>query len=172
MTDRAPPKKKKTTKKEKPLAKKVGPKLIAADLKGLGHNSGQVIPGLVKIVDELLAIHQKKQDLGVAERTLRNRAKSEFGVLSSSLAHEMRLQKMDRDVRDQFEQSHRDIKIALGVQTEMEFLKAGEAEQIKPNLKHAHQPGFTVEEPAEETADEGVDLDEHGSSANVISREG
>lgn len=123
MTDRAAPKAK-TTKGKKAAKKPTGPKLVASNVKpGVGHNSnGEVVPGFVNLVDELLAINAQKKALGEAERTLRNKAKSEFGVLSGVLAHEMRLRKMDSDVRVQFESNHQDVKKMLGYQPELDFV--------------------------------------------------
>lgn len=120
MTDKAAPKAKRGAKAEKP--KKERPKLEPAKIKhGIGHNSGQVIPELVKLVDELLASGERQKHEGQLQRDLRNRAKSEFGVLSGPLSHEIRLRKMDKDVRVQFESSHQDLKGALGYQPELDF---------------------------------------------------
>lgn len=106
---------KKTAKPAKPKLEVVKP--------GIGHNSnGQVVPGLVKLVDELLHIDEQKKAMSKAERDCRNRAKTEFGILSGTLAHEMRLRKMDPDVRVQFESNHSDLKVALGYQPELDFV--------------------------------------------------
>lgn len=119
MKDRAAPKPKKGGKATK---KKDRPKLEPAKLKhGIGHNSGQVIPELVNLVDELLASAARQKREGQLQRDLRNRAKSEFGVLSGPLSHEIRLRKMDKDVRVQFESGHVDLKGALGYQPELDF---------------------------------------------------
>lgn len=133
--------------KKKAVKAKPGPKVVSENPNHIGHNSGQVVPGLVKIVKELIHLGDQKKSIGKAERDLRNRAKSEFGVLSGPLAHEMRLRKMDQDVREQFESAHNDLKMALGYQTEMEFLKNGEEAQIKKAKAHAHQPGTLSEVP-------------------------
>jgi|GEM_PF-4427250 len=169
MTDRAAPKAKKTkAANDTAKVKKTGPKLVVADLKGIGHNSnGEVIPGLVKIVDEILHLDAQKAAIGKAQRDLRNRAKSEFGVLSGPLAYELRLRKMDTDVREQFESAHKDLKVALGYQTEMEFLKSGEKAQI-PAKEHAHQPGYSVEH----GEDDGADAPQSQAAGGIISREG
>ncbi len=88
----------------------------------LGHNSGEVVPGLVNLVDEIMSISDRKKALAKAERDCRNRAKTEFGVLAGVLAHEIRLRKMDKDVRVQFESNHQDVKTMLGYQAELDFV--------------------------------------------------
>jgi hypothetical protein len=120
MTDRAPPKAKKGAKKDAVKGPKK-PKLDPTKLHGIGHNSGQVIPELVNLVDELLASAARQKREGQLQRDLRNRAKTEFGVLSGPLSHEIRLRKMDKDVRVQFESGHGDLKQALGYQPELDF---------------------------------------------------
>lgn len=121
MTDKPAPKAHAKKGKDK-APKQPGPRLVGKDVRpSIGHNSGQVIPELVKLVGELLAIGEQKKALGKAERDLRNKAKVEFGVLSGPLAHEMRLRKMDGDVRVQFESSHADLKRSLGYQPELDF---------------------------------------------------
>ena len=185
MTDRAAPKAKKDKADKADKPKKTGPKLVVADLKGIGHNSnnGEVIPGLVKIVDELLHLNAQKAQIGKAERDLRNRAKSEFGILSGPLAHEMRLRKMDTDVREQFESAHRDLKIALGYQTEMEFLRKSEEEQIKgPQIVkdaptheevRAEEAKFTVEaDPEDDMKKPPEEVSSGALTGGIISREG
>lgn len=120
MTDKPIPKAKKGAKPGRP--KKDRPKLEPSKIKhGIGHNSGQVIPELVNLVDELLASSERQKREGQLQRDLRNRAKSEFGVLSGPLSHEIRLRKMDKDVRVQFESGHVDLKHALGYQPELDF---------------------------------------------------
>jgi len=182
MTDRAAPKAKKAKADKADKPKKTGPKLVTADLKGIGHNSnnGEVIPGLVKIVDELLHLNAQKAQIGKAERDLRNRAKSEFGILSGPLAHEMRLRKMDTDVREQFESAHRDLKVALGYQTEMEFLRKSEEEQIKivkdaPTHEEvkAGEAKFTVEaDPEDDLKKPPEEVSSGAITGGIISREG
>ena len=90
-------------------------------IKSIGHNSGEVIPGLVAAVDEMLAIQEQKKALGKAERDIRNKVKSEYGVLSSVFAHEMRLRKLATDARVQFESGHADLKTALGYQHSLDL---------------------------------------------------
>lgn len=110
---------------KKPAKTKKAAKVAKPAKAVIGHNSnGEVIPGMVDIVAELMHISEQKKSLGVAERTLRNRAKTEFGILSGALAHEMRLRKMDGDARVQFESAHDDLKKALGYQPELDFAGA------------------------------------------------
>jgi hypothetical protein len=108
-------------------------------IKTIGHNSGEVVEGLVAAVDEMLSIAEQKKALGKAERDIRNMVKDQYGVLSSVFAHEIRLRKLAKDARVQFESGHADLKIALGYQYEMD-LKADtiartEQEYVDPGNK-------------------------------------
>lgn len=141
----------------KPAKKATGPKAVSAH--GIGHNSGQKIPALIKLVDELLDIGDKKKSLGKAERDLRNKAKTEFGILPGPLAHELRLRKMDEDVRVQFESNHGDLKTALGYQPSLDFeagvptkqsVKAQPAEAAMPVEP---EPEYEVEDEEDEEPD-------------------
>ena len=155
---------KKAAKAKKPA----GPKLAIVK-PGIGHNSGEVIPGLVKIVNELLHISEQKKSLGIAERNLRNQAKTEFGVLSGPLAHEMRLRKMDGDVRVQFESSHSDLKKALGYQPELDFAGA------QPTQASAKAQPSEAELGERYSVDDGEDAEGKETEqqpGNVITREG
>lgn len=127
--------------KKKGEKKAPGPKLAAEALTpaGAGHNSGEAIPALIGIVDEILASAERVKEEGKLTRDLRNRAKSEFGVLSSVLAHEIRLRKMDKDVRIQFESGHHDFKGMLGYQASLD-LKPGTVERTENQLADPSAP--------------------------------
>lgn len=135
-SDMAPPKvKAKKAAKPKKEKKAPGPKLVAAKLKPatVGHNSGEAIPALIELVDEILASDERVKNEGKLKRDLRNRAKTEFGILSSVLAQEIRLRKMDKDVRIQFESGCHDIKQMLGYQTALD-LKPGTVARTEEEL--------------------------------------
>lgn len=186
MTDRAPPKAKKGAKKDTAVKGPKKPKLDPHQLKGIGHNSGQVIPELVNLVDELLASSERQKREGQLQRDLRNRAKSEFGVLSGPLSHEIRLRKMDKDVRVQFESGHGDLKQALGYQPELDFqdgvpTKASAKAQPSEAQMASKDPSpqrFEVDpeegEDAEDEADKKQPAKHEAAPAkkNVIEREG
>ena len=112
--DRVAPAKKAPKEQKNP-----GPRLKADKLQPqpgqIGHNS-QEIPELKGMMDEYLASCERQKAEAKLQRDIRNRAKTEFGVLSSAWAHEVRLRKMDEDVRVQFEEGHKDLKCALGYQ--------------------------------------------------------
>lgn len=124
------------------------PKAKAAAKAGEGHNSG-ANPRMIAIVDEILGNGEKIKALNKANRDLRNEAKTSFGVLSGPLAHEIKLRKMDADVRIQFESGHHDLKDMLGYQasldlaagtvarTETEFADPGDPEAEANRLLHA-----------------------------------
>lgn len=112
---------------KKPLKKKSGKKANLKDVKseattgGVGHNSGGQNPRMIAIIDEILENNRRVAEINKANRDLRNEAKSSFGVLSSVLAHEVRLRKMDDDVRIQFESGHHDLKDMLGYQASLDL---------------------------------------------------
>lgn len=123
----------KKTGKGKAPAKLVPNKIAAA-----GSNSG-VIPGMVEIVEEILSIDEKIKELGKAKRDLRNKAKSDFGVLSFNLNEEIRFRKLDPDVRKQYESGRVDIQAMLGYQASLD-LRVGttprtEEEYVDPSAK-------------------------------------
>lgn len=110
-----------TRTRTKKTPKVAGPKKTAITAT-IGHNStGKVIPAFVGLLDELLAIGERKKALAKAERDLRNKAKTEFGFLSGPLAFEVRMRKLDPDVRVQFESCSADIKVASGYQPSLDF---------------------------------------------------
>jgi len=118
MTSKAAPK----ASKKDATAKKAGPKLVAKDIKpGIGHNSGEKNPEAIKCIDELMAFQVQKKSIAKAERDVRNRLKSEFGILSTSVAREVALRKLDPDVRVQVESNHEDFKKMLGYQPQLDF---------------------------------------------------
>jgi hypothetical protein len=55
---------------------------------------------------------------------MRNRLKTEFGILASSVAREVALRKLDVDVRVQVETNHEDFKKMLGYQPSLDFAGA------------------------------------------------
>lgn len=177
MTDKPQPEPKK---KGKDKAKKVtGPKLVDKNLKpGIGHNSnGQVIPGVVKKVDELIALNERKKEIGKAERDIRNSLKTEFGILSGPLAHEIRLRKMDSDVRVQFESAHKDLKIALGYQPELDFAGTVPTQaSLKAQPAEDELRKFSVDAPSEaqeqDNEPEDHDDEDDQETGGVINREG
>lgn len=171
MTKEDKPKKEKTAK----AAKTVGPKTVDATA-GIGHNSGKVIPELVNIVKEILASSERQKTEAKLQRDLRNRAKSEFGILSSALQYEISLQKKDPDVRVQHEQGHADLKTALGYQPELDFVGA-----VPTNASLKAQPseaeikageGFTVDDDDEDKGYPSEDETDDLPAGNVITREG
>lgn len=91
------------------------------DVPQAGNNSG-VVPGMVEIVDEILALDEKIKELNKAKRDLRNKAKNEFGVLAFNLNEEVRFRKLDRDVRIQYESGRVDLQAMLGYQASLDLL--------------------------------------------------
>ncbi len=85
-----------------------------------GHNSG-ANPQLVEIFTLDAEYQDKIKEINKARRELRNRAKTEFNVLSSVYQHEVKLRKMDRDVRIQFESGHHDLRNMLGYQASLDL---------------------------------------------------
>ena len=122
MKDRAAPKAK-ASKKDTETKKVPGPKLVAKDIKpGIGHNhTGEKNPEAIKCLEELMGFQVQKKAIAKAERDVRNRLKTEFGILASSVAREVALRKLDEDVRVQVETNHEDFKKMLGYQPSLDF---------------------------------------------------
>lgn len=179
MTDKAAPKAKKSKKDEE--TKVPGPKVVTIKpAAGAGHNSGddkntgEQNPEAIKCLDELMAIEAQKKALAKASRDVRNRLKSEFHILASSVSRELSLRKLDADVRVQVESNHEDFKKMLGYQPSLDFsgakptdasLKAqpSEAElaerNTEPTRGKTHKPdekGFHVESAEDDKQEAGV----------------
>lgn len=120
VEDKAAPAKKKKGKAEK---KKAGPKLVAAALKmaGEGHNRGQLLPELVALMDEDLALEEQKKAIGKAQRDIRNKVKTEYGVQLWNWNYEKQQRKVAKDVRIQRESGQVDLKVMLGYQLDLDL---------------------------------------------------
>jgi hypothetical protein len=174
MKDRVQPKGKKPA-KVKAGKKPAGPKLVAKDIKpGIGHNSGEKHPEVIKCVDELMMYQTQKKSIAKAERDVRNRLKTEFGILSSSVAREVSLRKLDPDVRVQVETNHDDLKKMLGYQPQLDF--DGERPTQASAKAQPSEAELTSEHPDEpddgfEVEDDEEPITKHSHKA-VIEREG
>lgn len=191
MSDRAAPKAKKPAKdKDK---KATGPKLVTKDLAPIGHNmphTGEVNPEAVKCLEEIMAYQEQKKAIAKAERDVRNRLKTEFGILASSVAREVALRKLDVDVRVQVETNHEDFKKMLGYQPSLDF-NAGVAteasQKAQPKEAELEARGKTPTPPVERSTEpqraaapakgfavKDADEQEEGEEddSNVITREG
>lgn len=191
MSDRTPPKSKKPA-KDKEAKKAAGPKLVATAITpAIGHNgppTGEKNPEAIKCLDELMEYQVQKKAIAKAERDVRNRLKSEFGILASSVAREVALRKLDADVRVQVETNHEDFKKMLGYQPSLDFVggkptdASAKAQPTEAELERTTAPargpkppatdgkGFTVEKDEGEE-EEGEDGDQ-AQQSNVITREG
>lgn len=158
MTDKAAPKAK--AKKKDKETKVPGPKLVSKDINhGVGHNSntGEKNPEATKCLEELMALQAQKKTIARAERDIRNRLKSEFSILASSVSREISLRKLDPDVRVQVETNHEDFKKMVGYQPSLDFVNGvateasqkAQARETEPNRaaqkSHATEKSFSVE---------------------------
>lgn len=175
MSDRAAPK----GKKHKEKGDKVpAPKLVAKDITpGIGHNhphTGEKNPEAVKCLDELMAFQEQKKAIAKAERDVRNRLKTEFGILASSVAREIALRKLDPDVRVQVETNHEDFKKMLGYQPSLDFV-AGNATSASVKAQPSEAELERDTEPKRPAFIANMNADESGeddAEDNVITREG
>lgn len=193
MTDRAAPKAKKPA-KGKDAAKAPGPKLVDKTIKpGVGHNgapTGEKNPEAIKLLNELMDFQKQKKSVAKAEGAVRNRLRTEFGILASSVAREVALRKLDPDVRVQVETNHEDFKKMVGYQPSLDFQngvattatqKAVAPEEkvrdTEPTRAPAGKKFFDKKPKAEvEQDDDKVEFsdeqEESEEGANVIEREG
>lgn len=111
---------------EKPKRKaKAKAKVATVKLATVGHNSDPVvIPDVVEKVGEYLASWERQRTEAKLQRDIKAELKQKYGISSAVFSHEIRLRKMDSDVRIQFESNHHDLKLALGYQAELD-LKPG-----------------------------------------------
>lgn len=93
----------------------------ATTLAAAGHNSGGVIPEVKDKMDEYLASCERKKAEGKLQREIKAFLKQGYGIRSSVFSHEVRLRKMALDERIQFESGHKDLKLALGFQHELDL---------------------------------------------------
>lgn len=186
MTDKNAPKSNKPA-KDKGAKKAPGPKLVAKDVTpGVGHNSvpnnGEKNPEAIAMFDELYQLESvQKKAIAKACRDLRNGLKTKFNILSSSVARELALRKLDADVRVQVETNHDDFKRMLGYQPSLDFTNgvattaSAKAQPSEGELERnteptrgpkppAGTPGFTVADNDEDETD--------GAEGGVITREG
>lgn len=123
----------KKTAKEKSAAKVAG--AIKPRVVGQDHN--QVIPAAKDCLDRIISFDDKIKELNKAKRDERAKLKTDFGISSSVVMHELRLRKMDKDVRIQFESGHHDFKLMLGYQQELDLAEdtvaRTEEEFVDPN---------------------------------------
>ena len=165
MSDKVQPKGKTAAKGKTPAApKKAGPKLVAKDIKpGMGHNSGEKHPEVIKCNDEIMHKQEQKKSIAKAERDIRNRLKTEFGILSTSVAREVALRKLDPDVRVQVESNHEDLKKMLGYQPQLDFV-AGHAtsasQKAQPSEAELNKQGFQVVDEDSDDVDAGLHPDD------------
>ena len=182
MTDKAAPKAKSGKKKDTKETKVPGPKLVSKDIKpGIGHNgphTGEKNPEAIKCIEELMAFQEQKKAISKAERDVRNKLKTEFHILASSVAREIALRKLDPDVRVQVESNHEDFKKMLGYQPSLDFgTGAATSVSVKAQPKEAELDKQRDTEP--NRAPKGVvygsiqeDEADEGKESNVITREG
>lgn len=178
MTDRAAPKPKKPAKNK--AIKTPGPKLVDKSIKpGIGHNSppltGEKNPEAIKLLDELMVFQAQKKAIAKAERDVRNRLKSEFSILASSVAREVSLRKLDADVRVQVETNHEDFKKMLGYQPSLDFqggIATDATNKAVPSDGRNTEPTRTPALDKQQSAGFSVIDEADGDEDGVITREG
>lgn len=149
MTDKAASKAKTAKKDKEP--KVPGPKLVTKDLKaGVGHNSntGEKNPEAIKCLEELMALQAQKKTIARAERDIRNRLKSEFSILASSVSREISLRKLDPDVRVQVETNHEDFKKMVGYQPSLDFVNGVPTEASQKAQARETEPNRSAQKPS------------------------
>lgn len=75
---------------------------------------------LKDMVETYLKYEEDKKLINKAQREIRAKAKEEHGILSSVWSAEIRMRKMDPDVRIQYETGLEDFKVQLGHQFDIE----------------------------------------------------
>lgn len=81
------------------------------------HNEQPAVnPELQLLFTNYHKLEADNKAINESKREIRNIAKEKHGVLKSVFAHEIRMQKLDPDVRQQFEIACKDIKVAIGIE--------------------------------------------------------
>ena len=120
----------KPAKAAKPAKAKKSPKVVgiktgkgakADTVPGKGHNRGQVNEALQEIFSDYRKMDEDKKAISKAQRDLRAKAKDEHNVSSANFNHEVKLQKLDSDVRVMFETGAHDLKQMLGIQLSLDL---------------------------------------------------
>jgi CCR4-NOT transcriptional regulation complex NOT5 subunit len=106
---------------EKPSRKKKEKPEPVTTLAAAGHNSGGIIEEVKSKMDEYLASCERQKAEGKLQREIKAFLKQGYAIRSSVFSHEVRLRKMALDERIQFESGHKDLKLALGFQHELDL---------------------------------------------------
>jgi uncharacterized protein (UPF0335 family) len=93
--------------------------------------TGKVNSQLKEIFAKYMDLEEETKVLNQAKRELRAQAKDQFQVPSSVFSHEIRLKKMDKDVRQQFEAEHHDLKLMLGIQLSLDVISNDKPKDVK-----------------------------------------
>lgn len=114
------------------------PKAEAAAAPGHGHNSGgKEIPEVKKKLEEILALDHKKKLLSQESNEIRNYLKEKYSLQKGVVNHEVKMMKLEKTVRVQFESAHHDLKVMTGYQMALDLkpdtIPRSEDEYVDPN---------------------------------------
>lgn len=98
-----------------------------------GHNSGVVNPEVQKLFSDHEAIQESIKTLQKDQKSLRVRAKDEFGIPTRVFTIEMSMRKLDPNVRAEIEQAHADLKAMTGYQMALNLLPHSEGSEGEEN---------------------------------------
>ena len=120
---------------------------------------GKVNTHLKDIFTKYMDLEEETKVLNQAKRELRSQAKDQFQVPSSVFMHEIRLKKMDSDVRQQFEAEHFDLKDMLGIQLSFDIIT--NEKKVDPKKKNDPKKAAAAKVAA-------TKLDESAKSASAL----
>lgn len=101
---------------EKPVkakTKKEQAKEAEAGKSAVGHNSG-AIPAVDEAFVRILTFDAQIKSINAAKKEERNKLKTEYGLLSDTVAIELKLRKKSPEVRAQIEANVDDLQVMLG----------------------------------------------------------
>jgi hypothetical protein len=87
-----------------------------------GHNStGLINEPLLQIFTDWEALELQKKEITKAQNQLKAKAKTEHNIPKMNFAQEIRLRKMDSEVRAHFEATQKDLQVAIGYQMALDI---------------------------------------------------
>ena len=119
---------------EKPVkakTKKEQAKEAAAAEGPVGHNSGS-IPAVDEAYVRILTYDAQIKSINAAKKEERNKLKTEYGLLSDTVAIELKLRKKSPEVRAQIEANVDDLQVMLGRKAPRETEYADPSRKIRP----------------------------------------
>lgn len=111
--------------------------VIAAE----GHNAkGAINEPLKQLFTDFEALEEQKKQISTAQSQIKARAKTEHNIPKTVFSAEIRLRKMDADVRAHFENNLKDLQNAIGYQMALDLAANSNEEQPEETEGKSYKP--------------------------------